>query len=122
MSLKPIFLKLSRSSFRSRFQLSDEDLAYLRQKGRERVRGHARDFIYKRFSAAVPKNDGKQTPFRGHPVFIAQHATATCCRSCLAKWHDIRKGVALTQEQQKYILEVIMEWINRNGLKALVHE
>ncbi len=30
--------------------------------------------------AAEPRNDGKQTPFRGHPVFTAQHATATCCR------------------------------------------
>jgi hypothetical protein len=33
---------------------------------------------------------------RGHPVFIAQHATATCCRGCLAKWHDIPAGRALT--------------------------
>lgn len=36
-------------------------------------------------------NDGKQTPMRGHPVFIAQHATATCCRECLKKWHNIKK-------------------------------
>ena len=52
---------------------------------------------------------------RGHPVFIAQHATATCCRGCIEKWHKFKKGVELTPEQQNYLVEVIMEWIKRNG-------
>ena len=76
------------------------------------IRKHAQDLIGKRLAPAEPVNDGKQTPMRGHPVFIAQHATATCCRSCLEKWHHIPKGRQLTQEQQDYVVDVIMEWID----------
>ena len=53
----------------------------------------------------------KKTPMKGHPSFIAQHATACCCRGCLRKWHDIPQGVELSKEQQRYIVNVIMEWI-----------
>ena len=58
-------------------------------------------------------NDGKQTPMKGHPVFIAQHATATCCRGCLYKWHKFPKNTLLTASQQEYIVNIIMEWIKR---------
>jgi hypothetical protein len=47
----------------------------------------------------------------GHPVFIAQHATATCCRSCLAKWHFIPPGRDLTEEQIAYVVGVIERWL-----------
>ena len=63
---------------------------------------------------AEPANDGKQTPMKGHPVFIAEHATATCCRECLYKWHKIKKGEKLTDKQIDYIVNVIMEWIKKN--------
>lgn len=49
------------------------------------IRQHAKDFIANREAPAYIANDGKQTPMRGHPVFIAQRATATCCRECMAK-------------------------------------
>ena len=79
------------------------------------LENHAFDFVNKRLADAYPKNDGKQTPMRGHPVFIAQHATATCCRSCLSKWHYIPIGQALTNEQRIYMVEVILRWITLNG-------
>lgn len=50
---------------------------------------------------------------KGHPVFIAQHATATCCRSCLEKWHHIEKGKKLNEYEIKYIVRVIMTWIKK---------
>ena len=56
-------------------------------------------------------NDGAQTPMKGHPVFIAQHATATCCRSCLYKWHKIAKNKELSSEEIDYIVDIIMTWI-----------
>ncbi|HFE7615161.1 TPA: DUF4186 family protein [Salmonella enterica subsp. enterica serovar Newport] len=65
----------------------------------------------KRLAPAHPANDGKQTPMRGHPVFIAQHATATCCRGCLAKWHQIPQGEPLSKAQQQYIVSVIHYWL-----------
>ena len=112
--LKQLFEGLSRSSFRSRFHLKEQDKAYIRQKGMDTIRQHAWDFIEKRLAPAVIPNDGKQTPMRGHPVFIAQHATATCCRGCLEKWHRIPKGRELTESQQAYLVdEVIMKWIRR---------
>ena len=83
------------------------------EKGLDTIRQHAKDFIAKREAPAYIANDGKQTPMRGHPVFIAQHATGTCCRSCLEKWHHIPKGRELTEVEQKYVANVIMEWIAR---------
>ena len=77
------------------------------------MRVHAADIIAKRLTAAEPHNDGRQTPYRGHPVFVAQHATATCCRSCLLKNHGIAKGRELTGDEQRYVVDVICRWIER---------
>ena len=108
-----LFIRLSRSSFRSRFHLADKDRKYVIDKGMDTIRSHAEDFISGRLAPAYPVNDGKQTPMRGHPVFIAQHATACCCRSCLRKWHRIPVGRELTADEQSYVTDVIMEWIGR---------
>ena len=77
------------------------------------IRQHARDFIAKREAPAYIVNDGKQTPMKGHPVFIAQHATATCCRECIRKWHKMQPGKELSQVQQDYLVDVIMTWIQK---------
>ena len=108
-----LFIRLGKSEFRSKFKLADKERKYISEKGIETIRQHARDFICKRLAPAEPLKDGKQTPMKGHPVFIAQHATGTCCRGCLLKWHGIQKGIQLTEDQQEYIVSVIMEWINR---------
>ena len=103
--------RLRASAFRSRFHLSEKDRAYISDKGMETIERHAGDFIRKRLSGADIPNDGKQTPMKGHPVFIAQHATACCCRGCIEKWHGIRKGHELAPDEMEYIKEVIMRWI-----------
>ena len=108
-----IFERLSRSEFRSRFHLSEEDKDYVEKHGMDVLRLHAKEIIEKRLADANPKNDGKQTPMRGHPVFIGQHATATCCRGCMEKWHGIPKGHALTMGEQEHIADILMEWIGR---------
>lgn len=108
---RTLFERLRKSDFRSRFHLSDKERVYIAEKGIETIRRHAQDFVLKRLSAENPENDGKQTPMKGHPVFIAQHATACCCRSCLEKWHHIPTGKALNQEEQSYIVDVLIEWI-----------
>ena len=108
-----LFARLSRSKFRSRFHLTEKDKAYAREKVPDTIRSHAKDFIEKRLAPAEIPNDGKQTPMRGHPVFIAQHATACCCRGCLAKWHGITAGKALTEAQKQYVVDVLMAWIQR---------
>ncbi len=110
-----LFRRLAGSKFRSGFHLNRKDLAYLREKGEQTIREHAADFVRKRLAPENPPKDGKQTPMRGHPVFPAQHATACCCRSCLEKWHGIPSGKVLTEEEQGYIVDVIMEWIRRQA-------
>lgn len=112
-----LWKRLSQSKFRSSFSLKANDRSYVSDKGIDKVREHACDFIRKRLAQADIPNDGKQTPMRGHPVFVAQHATATCCRGCLEKWHHIPKGRELTETEKEYIVNVIMEWISREMKK-----
>ncbi len=102
---------LKKSTFRSKFKLFSKDKQYIRDKGIEAIRQHAIDFIKNRIAPHYPKNDGKQTPMKGHPVFIAQHATATCCRSCIQKWYGIKKGKELTDQEIQFLVELIMGWI-----------
>ncbi|MFH1673678.1 MAG: DUF4186 domain-containing protein [Pseudomonadota bacterium] len=103
--------RLKRSSFRSKFTLNDKDRLYIEDKGIETIRSHAFDFITSRVAPQFPKNDGRQTPMKGHPVFIAQHATATCCRGCIKKWHEIRKEKVLTSDEITFIVDLLMKWI-----------
>ena len=113
--LDEIFAALARSPFRRRFHLRGKELEYLRSKGLPVILEHAADFIAKRLAPAFPLNDGKQTPMRHHPVFIAQHATATCCRGCLQKWHQIPKGRPLERDEKRYVVEVIRRWLEHQG-------
>ena len=105
--------RLSRSAFRSRFHLSAEDKDYVLKKGMDVIGAHASDFVDKRLRPRSPVNDGKQTPMKGHPVFIAQHATGCCCRGCLGKWHHIPQGRELTDDECSYITSVLMSWIRK---------
>ncbi|MFW5991087.1 MAG: DUF4186 domain-containing protein [Candidatus Nanoarchaeia archaeon] len=107
--MQTILSMLKRSKFRNSFRLKDKEEQYIKERGWDVIQKHASDFIKTRLSN--PKKDGKQTPWRGHPVFIAQHATATCCRKCLYKWHKIPPNRELTKEEIIYITEVIMQWL-----------
>ena len=117
--LENVFRRLARSKFRSGFKLNSKEALYLEEKGLPTVLSHGREFLQKRLAPALPANDGKQTPWGGHPVFRAQHATATCCRSCLLKWHGISKGKKLTERELGYILMVIKKWLSaQSGIQA----
>ncbi len=115
--MNDILDKLSKSKFRSSFHLRKYMIEYIDDKGLEVIRSHAYDFIKKRLAPKIIPNDGKQTPTKGHPVFIAQHATATCCRSCLEKWYHVPKNTELNEKQINALVEVIMEWIKKEYKK-----
>src|SRR5258707_14235491 len=102
-----LFQALAKSNFRRRFRLSAKDRAYADEKGLQTLLDHAAGFIRDRLAPAEPANDGKQTPLRNHPVFVAQHATATCCRGGLEKWHRIPRGRALSADEQAHCVWVI---------------
>ena len=103
-TIEQTLLRLQKSAFRAKFHLSEKDRQYIMDKGMGTIQHHAADFI---------PNDGKQTPMRGHPVFIAQHACACCCRSCLNKWYHVPIGRELTEDEQKRIVRLLMAWIER---------
>ena len=109
------FARLARSKFRSRFALNDADRQYVEQKGMDVLRRHAEDLVRQRLAPALPRNDGRQTPMRGHPVFKAQHATATCCRSCLNKWWGVPLGVELSATDLQRIVDLVLSWIKRQS-------
>src|SRR3954451_1582872 len=109
--LDEVFDGLAKSEFRQRQRLRGRDAVYLHEKGIHAVMRHARELIAQRLAPAEPPNDGKQTPWRGHPVFVAQHATATCCRGCLEKWHQIARGHSLEDEERAHVLAAIERWL-----------
>jgi predicted Fe-S protein YdhL (DUF1289 family) len=113
-----LFQALRQSAFRRRQKLGAADLAYLRGRGMETVLRHADEMIAARLAPAEPLNDGRQTPMRGHPVFVAQHATGACCRGCLAKWHRIPKGRDLTDEERAYVVAVLERWLREADAAA----
>lgn len=109
--LDDVFRGLAGSRFRQQFRLQPRDAAYLGEKGIDQVMLHAADFVGRRLAPAALSNDGRQTPWRGHPVFVAQHATACCCRGCLDKWHAIAKGHELTPAEQRHVLDALRRWL-----------
>lgn len=114
-NIDQLFNALQQSTFRSRFKLNPKDAAYLKKNGLSTILDHAEQFIQKRLTPAHMPNDGKQTPMHGHPVFVAQHATATCCRECLQKWHGIQVNNTLSLDEQAYIAVVIEHWLNQQN-------
>ena len=118
MTIRQALAALQKSEFRSRFHLSPKERAYVEEKGMDNIRSHAEDFVRTRLAPAVIPNDGKQTPMRGHPVFVAQHACACCCRGCLHKWYHIPMGVELTDAQQQGIVDLLMAWIRHEIERA----
>lgn len=106
-----ILYKLSKSKFRSSFHLNKQLKEYVNDKGLDKIKEHAFDFINQRLKPKYIENDGKQTPMKGHPVFIAQHACACCCRRCLEKWHHILKNKELNEKEINYIVNLLIEWI-----------
>ena len=112
-SFDALLARLSHSRFRSRFHLEAADIELIGRKSLPTVREHAVRFLLERLAPANPANDGRQTPWRGHPVFRAQHACACCCRSCLNKWYHVPIGRELTEDEQKRIVRLLMAWIER---------
>ncbi len=111
--MEDLFQRLSHSKFRSSFHLKEKDILYIQEKGFQTIEEHAYQFIRKRIAPRYLIHDGRQTPMKGHPVFIAQHATATCCRGCIYKWHKIDSDKELSEEEVSYLVKVILIWIKR---------
>lgn len=117
-SFDTVLARLGSSKFRASFHLTKATRAYAQQKGLPVIKQHAEDFISTRLAPAYIPNDGKQTPMKSHPLFIAQHACAACCRSCLEKWYGVPKGRELSMQEQAAIVAVLMAWVEREIAQA----
>jgi exodeoxyribonuclease V alpha subunit len=113
MDIESTLLRLANSKFRASFHLKKADIEYIKEKGWECIQTHCHDFISKRLAPAEIAIDGKHTPTHGHPVFIAQHACACCCRGCLSKWHKIKNGISISNDKVNEIVELLMAWIHK---------
>ena len=111
------FRRLSASGFRSRFRLSQKDRLTAELKGEAVIEAHARAIVAGRLAPGEIPNDGRQTPFRGHPVFTAQHATACCCRQCFSKWRHVPAGLPLSEKEAEWAVGLITRWISRELLR-----
>ena len=111
MTIDEALNKLSKSKFRSSFHLKKKDFDYIEKVGLDKIREHASDFVKTRLAPAYIENDGKQTPTRSHPVFVAQHACACCCRGCLNKWYKVPKNTEISTRGQEKIVNLLMAWI-----------
>ncbi len=111
--LDELFGALDESGYRRRIRLGPRDHVYLVEKTLPVILEHARGFVRERLAPAKPANDGEQTPRNGHPVFVAQHATGTCCRKCLEHWHGIERGTRLSAEEINYVVRVLERWLRK---------
>ncbi len=116
--IEKILKLLATSPFRNHFHLKEKEIAYIKEKKFSTIKDHAYHFVRTRLAPKDIPNDGKQTPMKGHPVFISQHATATCCRGCLEKWHKIPKGRNLTENEIHYIVSVQLKWLEKEIIKS----
>ena len=105
-----ILSRLRKSKFRSSFKLNAEDIDYIKKKGMSKIREDTKEILRKRIKKK-PQNDSRQTPYKGHPVFKAQHGTATCCRKCISKWYKINSERELSENELTLFTDLITAWI-----------
>lgn len=111
--INQILENLKKSKFRSSFHLRKYMIAYIDEKRMDVVRSHAAQFVNQKLGVYNPKTDGRQTPMKNHPVFIAMHACACCCRGCLEKWYHIPRERNLTEVEKERIINLLMTWIEK---------
>jgi hypothetical protein len=82
---------------------------------RERTERAVRSALAKRHSENP--YDGRQTPREDSQSariqHFAQHATATCCRQCLAYWHGIDAEADITHDQLEYCVGLAWEYVEQ---------
>ena len=104
--------KLDRDGRSAKFTLGEAEVEYIQSRGIDILRLHATDFIQKRIAPAEPKNDGHQTPTKGHPVFIAQHACGCNDRDTVETFFSLKKGKQLSEKEVTLIVDVLISWMH----------
>ena len=90
----------------------EKAINHARRKGRVLLHEAAQRRIETSVGRAGMPFDGRQTPREGNTIFYAQHATASCCRTCIEYWHDIPKGRDLTPEELAYLSALVIAYLD----------
>lgn len=105
-------------------RLTQRKQNYALRKGRAGIRVAAEKRIRSRVGPKQPLKDGTLTPWNGDILDYAQHATACCCRTCIAEWHDIPAGRELNEEEIRYLTDLLCLYVDErlpdltlNGIK-----
>jgi hypothetical protein len=106
--------KLETDGRLEKFVLGEPEQEYVTSRGMEILRLHAADFVNKRLAPAKPKNDGRQTPTKGHPVFIAQHACGCNDRASVQEFFGYEMGRELSENEVDKIVDAILRWIEEH--------
>jgi hypothetical protein len=92
-------------------RLTQRKRNYALKKGRVGVRIAAEKRIRSRVAPKEPVKDGALTPWNGDILDYAQHATASCCRTCIAEWHGIQSGRELTENEIRYLTDLLCLYV-----------
>lgn len=85
---------------------------HARRKGRLKLYASITQRLRSSVGKAGSSFDGRQTPMSGSTLFYAQHATASCCRTCMGYWHDIPKDRDLTGAEIDYLEALIIRYLD----------
>lgn len=79
----------------------------------------SRELLKEMSEELIAFSEGEEAapPFMSPPRLpkALQHATATCCRTCLERWHGIPAGRPPDEAEQAYVVEAICRWITETG-------
>lgn len=80
-----------------------------KKRGLKAIRERAKQIVSKKIGhPPVSRWDYRNCPQEGTEVIeYGRHATATCCRPCLERWHNIPQNAFLTEEQIKYCVDLV---------------
>ena len=90
---------------------------YARRKGKIGMQKALKHRVRKSLGGPANAYDGRQTPVEDSPrvnaVHFAQHATASCCRSCAEYWFGIPKDRSLKEDEISYLTQLGMRYVGQ---------
>lgn len=84
---------------------------YALRKGRIELLEAAEKRIRTAFGKPAGAFDWCGTSWEGNPIHYAQHATATCCRKCIEKWHGIPPDRELKEDEIGYLTRLVILYL-----------
>jgi len=110
-----VFTELQHELIRHVFFHSKFDAAAkveARKLGLNELKAKVRPYLEKKIGRAQIWRDGTQTPKEGSAIHFGQHATATCCRKCMAYWHGIDRDRELTLAELDYAAGLVCAYLD----------